>query len=182
MREVLILYGLGGSDAPHWQNWLADELQKEGVVVHFPQLSDRDNPKKEVWIQEALEILQNFNIDSVITHSLGNILWFHLCNMPQLSHLHLQKLLLVAPPIDLSDMKEVATFFPYQLPNSLHAEEILLVGSDNDEYISQAELDQLARALNVKQKLFHNAGHLNSASGYGKWPFVKEWLMNPNKE
>ena len=178
MKEVLILHGLGGSDAPHWQSWLSDELRKEGIVVHFPQLPNPNAPQKASWIQESLHLLSSHNIDAVVTHSLGNILWFHLCNLPQLESLHLQKLLLVAPPRDLSDMKEVATFFPYQLPNSLHANDILLVGSDNDEYISQAEMDQLARALNVKQKVFHNAGHINAASGFGPWPFAKTWLLD----
>jgi len=178
MKTVLLLYGLQGSDTPHWQSWLCEELTKEGYNVLFPQFSNNTNPIKEVWIEEAFDVIRNNSIDMVVTHSLGNILWFHLCSDERLKSLHVKNLLLVAPPRDLSAMKVVETFFPYTLPKSLHADDVLMVGSDNDEYISQAELNQLARALDIKQKIFQNAGHINGSSGYGEWPWVKEWITN----
>ena len=47
MKKVLILHGWRGSDLPHWQAWLAQELSLENCIVAFPQLSDNQSPKKE---------------------------------------------------------------------------------------------------------------------------------------
>ena len=178
MKTVLLLYGLQGSDAPHWQSYLQKELSSLGYNVLFPQFSNNLNPIKEVWIEEAVELIQNNDIDIVVTHSLGNILWFHLCGDERLKALHVEKLLLVAPPRDLSAMSVVETFFPYTLPKSLHASEVLMVGSDNDEYINVTELSALAKSLHVEKKIVNNAGHINAKSGYGDWPWAKEWITN----
>ena len=108
MKKVLILHGWHGSDLPHWQAWLAQELVLENCMVAFPQLSDNNAPQKEVWIEEALDTVVSFKPDIVICHSLGNILWFHLCETLQT---HVRKLLLVAPPRDHADTPEISTFF-----------------------------------------------------------------------
>ena len=53
----------------------------------------------------------------------------------------------------------------------------MLVTSDNDPYMSQEEARALEDELGVVMKVISNAGHLNADSGYGEWPWVKEWVM-----
>lgn len=174
MTKVLILYGWHGSPSPHWQDWLARELVSLGYMVAFPQLSQPMNPSKAEWMQEAEAAIKAMQPDIVICHSLGNVLWWHLCNEGRT--LHVKRLLLVAPPRDLSDYEEIAEFFPVELPNNLHADEALLVTSDDDPYLNKSEGLRFARALNTKHQSFQNMGHINADSGFGPWPWVLDWV------
>lgn len=175
MLKVLILHGWHGSDAPHWQSWLAQELAVENCIVAFPQLSDKMAPKKEVWMHEVQQLLDELHPDVVVCHSLANVLWFHLCHQ---SNHRVKKLLLCAPPRDLSDCPEVETFFPVSLPSDLHADEVLMLITNNDPYLSLEEGVALSDMLGVDMEIIHNGGHLNVDSGYGEWPFAKEWVLS----
>lgn len=174
MKKVLILHGWHGSDEPHWQAWLAKELVVENCIVAFPRLSDNLRPDKERWIGEALEAFEDLRPDVVVLHSLGNTLWFHLCERLAC---RVKKLLLCAPPRDLGDLPEVATFFPSPIPSDLHAVEALMVVSDTDPYMSLSESQGLSEALGVPLHVLRDAGHINTAAGFGPWPWVKEWVM-----
>ncbi len=174
MVKVLILHGWHGSDAPHWQSWLAQELVVTGNIVAFPQLSDKTAPDLQTWLTEARETFEALRPDVVICHSLANVLWFHLC--PRLHH-RVKKLLLCAPPRDLSDHPEVASFFPAVLPETLHAQEVLMCVSDDDPYMSLDESEALAETLGVPLNVLHGAGHINAASGFGPWPWVRDWVL-----
>jgi len=175
MKKVLILHGWQGSDAPHWQAWLAGELVQENCIVAFPQLSEKSAPQKEVWLEEALEIMDELHPDIVVCHSLGNILWFHMCSRLKQP---VRKLLLCAPPRDLSEYEEVETFFPVEIPSDLYAEQVLMVASDNDPYMGIDESIMMAMRMQVDLKIIKQGGHLNTDSGYGPWPWVKEWVLS----
>jgi predicted alpha/beta hydrolase family esterase len=176
--KVLLLYGWHGSDAPHWQDWLYHQLLDEGYEVSFPQLSDNTLPKKEVWLREASEAFNALKPDIVIAHSMGNTLWQHLCNEGLVGQI--ERLLMVAPPRDLSDYEEVSEFFPVGM-GALNSKDVLMVSSTNDPYMSTAEAAIYARAYNIKQKVFQNAGHINSDSGFGPWPWVLEWVKGSDR-
>ncbi len=176
MTKVLIFYGWHGSPSPHWQDWLAKELVSLGYIVAFPQLSDPFEPKKDIWLKEAREVIDELKPDIVICHSLGNVLWWHLCN--EGLNLHVKRLLLVAPPRDLSEYEAISEFFPVELPKSLYADESLMVTSDDDEYLNKSEGIRFARALKIKHKVFQNMGHINADSGFGAWPWVLDWVKN----
>lgn len=176
MKKVLILYGWHGSDAPHWQAWLKEALEKDGFKVSFPQLSDKLKPHKDIWVEEARQAFQALKPDIVITHSMGNTLWFHLCN-EKLIH-SVENLLLVAPPRDLSDYEDVQSFFPVETPTDLHAVESLMVCSDNDPYMDLEESRELSHDLKCELKVLKDAGHINSDSGFGPWPWVLEWVRS----
>lgn len=176
MQRVLILHGWHGSDAPHWQAWLAKELSARDYDVAFPQFSDNTLPSFDVWMEEAKMLLRTFAPHIVITHSMGNTLWFHLLNGGHVRPV--KRTLLVAPPRDLSDYPEVKSFFPVAIPDCLESDETLLVSSDNDPYMNQDEANVLAKALGVENKVLIGAGHINTDSGYGVWPWVLEWVVN----
>ena len=172
MTKVLLLYGWHASPPPHWQDWLARELVSIGYTVSFPQLSNPLQPKKDIWIKEAKEVIYELKPDIVICHSLGNILWWHLCN--EGLGLYVKHLIMVAPPRDLSEYEAIMDFFPVELPGSLYSKESLMVTSDDDPYLNKSEGIRFARALNVKHEVFQNMGHINADSGFGPWP----WILN----
>jgi hypothetical protein len=171
--KVLILHGWHGSDAPHWQDWLYHQLLDEGFEASFPQLSNNAFPSKEIWLREAKAAFDALEPDVVIAHSMGNTLWFHLCHEGLI--LPVKRLLLVAPPRDLSDYDDVAEFFPVEV-TQFCADEVLMVSSTDDPYMSKAEAAIFARAHNLKQKIVQDGGHINSDSGFGAWPWVLAWI------
>lgn len=175
-KKVLILHGWGGSDFPHWQSWLAAEIAKDYGCVSFLKFSNIDFPNKDEWKKELVEELEDFKPDIVVCHSLANILWFHLCNELKINQV--KKLFLVAPPSLECKIEELKSFFPCKAPKELCAKDALLVASTNDVYLSIDEARKLESALNVPMIVLDNAGHINTDSGYGEWPWILEEIKN----
>jgi uncharacterized protein len=174
--SVLILYGWHGSDAPHWQAWLANALTEQGHDVSFPQLSDNLKPQKSVWMREAVAAFESIQPDIVVCHSMGNTLWFHLCNEGLIRNI--EHLIMVAPPRDLKEFEDVKSFFPVQYPENLFANNKLMIASDNDPYMDMNESLELSKLLDCKLEVLNNAGHINSDSGYGAWPWILEYIIS----
>ena len=172
--KVLLLHGWGGSDEPHWQAWLAGEIAKDYGTVSFPLLDNPHFPTKNRWMRQVKQLLTEFQPDVVICHSLANTLWFHLCHEAEI--LQVKRLLLVAPPSLTLELETIKTFFPVSTPNNLYAEEVTLVTSDNDPYMTPQEAQALALTLELDMKVLANAGHINAESGYGVWPWVFKWI------
>jgi len=175
MKKVLILHGWGGSDEPHWQWWLGQQLEKKEYEVSFPDLPNRDLPSFDIWMQTLHEEFTRFQPDIVVCHSLANILWFHFVNRYDIKTL--DKLMLVAPVRQTCQIPELQSFFPYPTPTDLKAEEIIMVGSTNDPYLSVEEAIELQSQLNVGLKILDDAGHINADSGFGELSCAVDWIQ-----
>ena len=173
MMRVLLLHGWGGSDFPHWQSWLARELAKNYGNVHFLRLPDFDTPDLESWIEATQKALDERFPDVVVCHSLGNTLWFHLCNEGMIQK-EVKNLFLVAPPSLKCEIKELESFFPVRAPQKLFAKSVKLIVSDNDPYMTQKEAASLQKTLGVEMEVLPNAGHINAESGFGEWHYIYE--------
>jgi uncharacterized protein len=171
--KVLILHGWGGSDFPHWQSWLASELAKEYKTVSFFKFSDLDLPKYDIWEKELEQHLVDFKPDIVLCHSLANILWFHLCSKNKIAS-SIKKLYLVAPPSLTCDIEELKSFYPISVPKKLYADDVLLITSTNDQYLTEKEAMDLQKDLDVDMKVIVDGGHINTDSGFGEWKWILE--------
>lgn len=176
--KVLILHGWGGSDFPHWQSHLASEVAKNYGTVSFFAFSNPEFPTLDVWRQELITHLEEFAPDIIICHSLANILWFHLCNGGSLHAMKkVQKLYLVAPPRLDCAIGELSTFFPVGAPKELHAMKTLLITSTDDPYLSTHEAQLLQETLGVDMMVLQEAGHINTASGFGRWEWMEREIL-----
>ena len=178
-KKVLILAGWGGSDFPHWQSWLAGEIAKNYGKVSFLKFSNFEFPNKDNWKNELIKEVDSFKPDIVICHSIANILWFHICNeltsLFAATHIEpIEKLYLVVPPSLKCDILELSSFYPCEVPANLYAKETLLITSTDDPYMTQDEAIDLQKALHVPMKVLKGAGHVNTDSGYGEWPWILE--------
>ncbi len=173
-KKVLILHGLGGSDYPHWQTWTATELIKKNYIVSFPQFPNKDMPKLDEWLEFLEKEFNHFNPDTVICHSVANILWFHFVNKYNIKPI--EKLMLVAPVSQKCQIEEIKTFFPYPIVEDLKAKEIIMVSSTNDPYMTTNEVMDLQSELNIGLKILDDAGHINADSGYGELSCAVEWV------
>lgn len=175
MKKVLILHGWGGSDYPHWQSHLAQQLIEKNYTVSFPSLPNRDKPTLDEWMEYLKVEMEHFTPDIVVCHSLANILWFHYLNKYDIEPI--SKLMLVAPVSPNCKMEELKTFMPYQVPEDLKAKEVIMASSDNDPYMNIDEVYLLKDILGISLKVLENAGHINADSGYGKLDCAYDWVI-----
>jgi len=88
----------------------------------------------------------------------------------------IETLYLVAPPSMECKVEELSEFFPVQISKNLYAKNSFLVSSTNDPYMSLEEVKSLQKSLGVKMEILEDAGHINSESGYGEWPWLLQKL------
>lgn len=175
---VVIIYGWQASLEGHWQWWVRDELKKRGVAVSFPQLSDPNSPKKDVWMRELRAITDPHDGPvHLLSHSLGVWAADHLINSTDRSF---ASALLVAPPSPYLMFEDVETFFPPPQDRERWRRQVAireLVCGDNDIYMELPELEGLARnVFDCPMKVFPEGGHINIDSGFGPFPYALEFL------
>ncbi|MCW8821419.1 MAG: alpha/beta hydrolase [Sulfurovum sp.] len=177
--KVLILHGWGGSDAPHWQAELAATIAKNYGTVSFPLLDNCHFPSKNRWVKQLRGILEDFKPDTVVCHSLANTLWFWLCQEQGFikERPEIKRLFMVSPPSLMTEVDTIKTFFPCKMPEKLYAKEVQMIISDNDPYIEVEEAKTMSKQYDVPLTIIKNAGHINADSGYGKWEFIEDLIM-----
>jgi serine hydrolase len=177
---VILVHGYDGSGPEHWQRWLAVELEARAVPVRFPELPDPTAPKKDAWVAALAAVTSATGAAPLtfVCHSLGCWALDHLLAEGAPSGEHAA--LLVAPPSPFLLFEPVESFLPP--PRQRHtwaslAARSLLVGSDNDELTSAEEFSGMAADLGVRCHIIPGAGHINTASGYGPWPWALDWVL-----
>lgn len=161
MPKTLILPGLDGSPAPHWQHWWA-ATDPTALVV---EQHDWSRPTHEAWEAELAGAILNHPGCILVGHSLGAILAARiLTRWPQLK---VSAALLVAPA-DPGHSRRLASFAgipdrPLDVPATL-------VASRNDPWMGFAQSTALAQVWQADLVDAGFAGHINVASGFGPWP------------
>lgn len=165
MIETLIVPGLNGSPAGHWQNHWAEQDRSAELVGQ----EDFVHPVLADWLY-TLEARIEASAPGVIlvAHSLGCSLVAALAGRPAASHVG--GALLVAPA-DLGALSDshpsVRTF-----AGSAEAElpfASILVASRNDLFMSFSGAERQATAWGSALYDLGEAGHINIASGFGPW-------------
>jgi predicted alpha/beta hydrolase family esterase len=176
---IVIVYGYDGSGSGHWQRWLEGELHRRQVRVDFPELPEPRAPRREIWVAALGDALGRAEGEPVtfVCHSLGCWAVDHLLAERGAHGVHAA--LLVAPPSPYLLFEPVETFLPPPRERAAWAPiapRSLLVGSDDDEFTSREEFEGIAGTLGMSCRIIPGSGHINTATGYGPWPFVIEWL------
>lgn len=165
---VLVLPGIGNSGPQHWQS----EWERLDPSMHRVLQDEWDAPRCADWVAR---------IDSVIAQqSLPVVLVTHSSSCALVSHWVLQAsaensarikgALLVGPSDPTGPNYPIGPsgFAPVPL-NRLPFPSIV-VGSDNDIYVSESQARTYASAWGSKFVLLRGAGHINGESGLGHWP------------
>ena len=161
MTKTLIIPGLDGSPAPHWQHWWA-------MTDPSALLVDQANwavPRPEAWEAEVAGAILLHPGSILVGHSLGAILIARLlAKWPQLQ---VAGALLVAPA-EPSRCDRLAQFTP--IPDRPLGVPACVVASRNDPWMSFGQARMLARSWQARLVDLGFAGHIDVASGYGPWP------------
>ena len=163
--RLVIVPGLHGSGAGHWQTWLHGQVAGSVRV----EQDDWSAPDLDAWSERVVETIAALGAGPhvVVAHSFGCLATVRaLAKRPTLD---VAQLLLVAPAepkrFDVADV----------LPQSRLAVRSCVVASDNDPWMSASQAHAWALRWGSDWINLGNAGHINVESGYGPFPLAREW-------
>ena len=168
MPTCLILPGLNGSGADHWQTrW--EDCRDDCQRVEFGCWS---LPDRSVWLSKLDDAVARASTPVIlVAHSLGchAVAWWT-ARASAASVAKIAAAMLVAPP-DLGSadlMEQLQPFAPPKLePLPFRS---LLVASRDDPYTTFASSERLARSWTATLVDVGRQGHLNAQSCLGSWP------------
>ena len=163
----MIVPGLHGSGAEHWQSWLESEVAGAVRVVQ----DDWSVPDLDRWSDRVAATLAALGPGPhvVVAHSFGCLAAVR----ATLRHptLDIARLLLVAPA-------EPTRFdVAHALPQTRLALPSCVVASDNDPWMTATQAHAWALRWGSDWINLGNAGHVNVESGYGPFPLARDWVV-----
>ena len=170
--DTLILPGLNGSPETHWQrHWARDNPDSRIVEQH-----DWSCPEREQWLAELERQVEMVGRDVwLVGHSLGCVLAAHFAQSRLASRI--RGALLVAPcDLDATEMLHPCIVRFGAMPNTHLPFPSLVVGSLNDPYMPVDRLRRTAHAWGSGLVDIGAAGHINVASGFGRWTAGYDFL------
>lgn len=164
--DILIVPGLGGSGADHWQTRWEAKLSTARRVGQ----ADWDRPDREGWTARlAAAVEASARPVILVAHSLGVPTVAHAA--PAFPPGRVRGAFLVAmPDIERPDAPRAVDPAFAPLPRDPLPFPSLLVASRNDPYCSYERAEDFAYAWGSATVDAGEAGHLNPESGYGPWP------------
>jgi uncharacterized protein len=163
--RLLIVPGLHGSAADHWQTWL--ERNEPGSVRI--ELQDWGHADLDRWAAAIDEALQRHRAEAwvAVAHSFGCLALAHHAARGGRG---LHGALMVAPA-DPSrfgvDEGRLAQPLPFAST---------LVVSRNDPWMSHADSLYFGQRWGCAIVEAGDAGHINPGTGYGPWPAARQWV------
>ncbi|MFN3279901.1 MAG: RBBP9/YdeN family alpha/beta hydrolase [Paracoccus hibiscisoli] len=165
MTKTLIVPGLDGSPAPHWQDWWA----RTDPTAMLLDMGDTAHPVREVW-EATLAVHVMAHPDSILVgHSLGAVTIAHL--LARWPGLRVRAALLVAPADPMTSDR--TTRFG-ALPRQRFDVPATVVASRNDPWMPFDQARQVTDLWGAQLYDIGHAGHVNAASGFGPWSGGKD--------
>jgi predicted alpha/beta hydrolase family esterase len=171
----LILHGINGHAGIHWQQWLAEQLIEQGQTVIMPNLPQPEKPIRKEWLKTIQILTKEVDLANLIIvgHSLGvpsALDYIQTIERP------IKGLISVSGfaddyGLELNSyfMKEKEISFEVVTKN---VQQTYVVFGNNDPYVPQAILHNLAAKLGVTPVVIKEGGHLNTRSGFESFPLL----------
>lgn len=164
MTNYLIIPGLGSSGAEHWQTYF------ETTGNNFSRINQQewDAPNCNDWIETIEAYLANFDLNTVVLigHSLACTTIAHWAKRYGKK---IKGALLVAPSdVDVPGYNFPTTGFS-PIPSDKILFKTIVVASTNDEWVSLERAQYFAHNWGSEFINIGEAGHINTAAGFGKW-------------
>jgi len=164
---VVIIPGLGNSGPQHWQRLWQAELGSQARVV---EQADWDRPDFADWFARLDAVIAACPEPPVlVAHSLSCSLVAHWA--VHQSHAVAGSMLVAPADVD-SDAHtppETRAFRP--MPMVALPFPSIVIASSDDLFVARARAQAFAKAWGSRFVDIGAAGHINTASGFGAWPF-----------
>ncbi|WP_447766515.1 RBBP9/YdeN family alpha/beta hydrolase [Aeromonas veronii] len=169
--KILLVPGYTNAGPDHWMT----HLQKKCSQTLRVEQDNWEKPSSDTWVQRLNEYIENVDEDLVLLgHSCGAI-----CIMQWVARYHsdkIKRVILVAPAdIEAEDAPDDIRL-QGSIPNCHSPYNTTVIYSDNDPYLSAHRAEELAALWYADTVIINNAGHINTASGYGEWPFMEDYI------
>lgn len=171
---ILILHGIQGHAGIHWQQWLHDELTKKNYKVLMPELPNSIHPDRQESLDFITKLIDTIPRDEeiiLVGHSLGATMAL---DYLENANRKIKKLISVSgfhldwnSELNSYFMKEKNIDFDKVFQN---LESAVVFYGDNDPYVPQNVLMDLANKLKVTPIIIPAGGHLNTEFGYTQFP------------
>ncbi|NVB84659.1 MAG: alpha/beta hydrolase [Kofleriaceae bacterium] len=161
MARFLIVPGWAGSGPDHWQSYWEEDLAGATRV----EMPDWLEPRREGWIAALDAAIASCREPPIlVAHSLGCIAIAHWAARRRRT---IRGALLVAPADVDRSTAVLAEFAP--VPRHTLPFPSRVVASDDDPYATLERSRELARDWGSAFTVLERAGHINAASGLGRW-------------
>jgi predicted alpha/beta hydrolase family esterase len=161
MIQTLLLPGLDGSPAPHWQHWWG----QSDATARIVEQGSWSRPCPDLWLTEIAGALLQHPGAVLVGHSLGAVAAVKL--LTQWPQLRVSAVLLVAPAETARDPRLCGFGDLPERPLPVAA---TMVASRDDPWMSFPRASALARAWGAELVDMGRAGHINAEAGFGPWP------------
>ncbi|HEY2020455.1 alpha/beta hydrolase [Paraburkholderia sp.] len=164
--RLVTVPGLHGSEGAHWQTWLERQFARSLRV----EQSNWDAPDLALWAQSLRDLLARERGPFVLAaHSFGCLATAHALQQAAFAH-DVIGVLFVAP----------ASPRKFEFAGRFDATRVgvpsILIGSETDPWMPLAEARDLARRFGSAFVNLGDAGHINTAAGFGPWPRAKYFI------
>lgn len=164
--RLVTVPGLHGSEGAHWQTWLERQFPRSLRVEQH----DWDAPDLAGWAQSVRALLERERGPFVLAaHSFGCLAAAHaLAQCPQAGDV--AGVLLVAP----ASPQKFTFAGPFDARRLVVPS--IVIGSETDPWMSLGDARTLAQRLGSAFVNLGDAGHINTAAGFGPWPRAKYFI------
>ena len=165
--RLVIVPGLHGSGAEHWQSWLHGQI--DGAVR--VEQDFWSVPDIERWADRIAETVDALGPGPhvIVAHSFGCLASLHAT--ARYPGLGVAQILLVAPA-------EPTRFnVAHLLPQTRLAHDSCVVGSDTDPWMSATHARAWALRWGSDWINLGDAGHINTDSGHGPFALARDWTF-----
>ncbi len=174
---VLLIPGYTNSGAGHWQTlW-----QKNNPDYKRVEQDDWDKPTPEAWtrgIQKAVEKISGSIL--MVGHSCGAV-----AVVQWAARYDTQKVVaaLLVSPGDVDEPDAIPEIRPLgPMPTNRLLSPTVLITSDNDPHMRLERAKHFAEVWGSRLVVVERAEHINTAAGYGPWPFGETVLRELARE
>jgi predicted alpha/beta hydrolase family esterase len=163
-QPTLIVPGLHGSGPGHWQDWWRHDHPNAHVVAQ----DDWSNPDESRWLERLERAIVARPGSRLVAHSLGAILVAKLARSRVASLV--SSALLVAPAdINRTSSVHQRSYEFGTMPHDGLPFPAVVVASRDDPYMPYDKARSLAVDWGAGLHDLGHAGHVNIASGFGRW-------------
>jgi predicted alpha/beta hydrolase family esterase len=164
--RLVTVPGLHGSEGAHWQTWLERQYARSARVVQ----DDWDAPHLDTWANAVRAVLANERGPVVIAaHSFGCLATAHALSKGGVG-------------ADVAGVLFVAPASPdkFRFAGAFEARRLdvpsILVASETDPWMPFDRARQFAHDVGSAFVNLGDAGHINTAAGFGPWPRAKYFV------
>lgn len=172
--NLLIVPGLGGSGAEHWQQlWHNDH--SSSIII---EQRDWEKPVVKDWLENLNTTIESLTRPTLLVgHSLGSVLITIWAN--QYQHHHIIGAMIVAPA-DVDSAEHTPDIIRDFAPIPLHKLKFpsLVISSTNDPYVSLERATFFSEKWGSEFVSIGSKGHINTQSNLGQWEEGKELLLS----